>query len=91
MVPCEYIEKAAIMSSIGLPFLFAYFRNKTRWALLPGYAMMSLAVALFVGGIIEDAIAFEGSFQYTVAGLLVVAGLGMQALRPMLQEKTETA
>lgn len=75
--------------AIGVPFIFAYFRNKIRWTLIPGYAILSLGVALLLGSIIQDSTSLEGAFQYTVAGFLVIAGLSMQVLRPMLKQQAE--
>jgi hypothetical protein len=78
-----------ISFAIGLPFIFTYIRNKTRWTLIPGYVILSLGVALLLGSIIQEATSLEGAFQYAAAGFMVLAGLGMQVLRPMLKEQAE--
>jgi len=70
---------------VGLPFIFAYIITETRWALMTGYAILSVGVSLLLASIIRDATSLEGAFQYTVAGFLMLAGLGMRVLRPMLK------
>ena len=70
---------------IGLPFIFAYIITETRWALMPGYAILSVGASLLLASIIRDATSLEGAFQYTLAGFLMLAGLGVRVLRPMLK------
>jgi len=71
--------------AVGLPFIFAYIFTETRWALIPGYAILSVGISLLLASIIRDATTLEGAFQYTVAGFLMLAGLVMRGLRPMLK------
>ena len=53
---------------------------------MPAYIVGALGIAVLAGSISERYLLIENAFMFVVAGLLIVAGLGFQAMRPLLTD-----